>query len=262
MSNIVQVNYRREPGYGDIVSPICYAHNICAYLAVPTQLSFFYTSDDCWYENPKGEPVGKRVEYIFENTNKRYVSTRSNLSLSQVYQDDPLHYKHNMIEGLKFHNWRVCREEIQWRDPEDYVVFVTPRNNHVPFEEYPKPEMKLWKNPLSDGQWEELESKFKNRKYVDYETPIEEAVEILRHAKLVFSYHGSAGWLARWVGCPMVIFSNRPRLSKYSFPNAIIRGNNYEKFFDSDYVDHCATVAQERTEELNHKLQRYLKASV
>lgn len=253
MNDIVQIKYRREPGYGDIVSPICYAHNLTAYLNVPGQMNFFYHEDRAWYEHTECESASKRIEYIFNHTSKSLLDT--DLTLAQIKSEEALPIKHNMIEGMKYHNWRVSDNTVGWVGDQDHVVFVNAKNNSVQFDEYPNPKRKAWKNPLSNEQWDEFESNFPNREYVDYLTPIEEAVEKLRSAKVVFTYHGSAGWLARWLGCPMIVFSDKHSLTKLSFPNAVVRTNEFQSLYDKDYLDHCINMSKKRTNHLNRQVR-------
>lgn len=244
MNNILEVKYRGFPGYGDIVSPICYTHNICSYFNVDTRLNYYYYADNhSRYRHPESEDTKYIVQYIFDNTDKKNIS--STLILNQETVSNNVK-KHNMIEKIPYHNYAVANDTLRWIGGGKYVALITTRNNLVPFDQYPT-DSKLWKDPLSTKDWEEIYFNFPDARFVDYLTPLEEAIDILKHAELVISYHGSAAWLARWLACPQLIFSGKPKLTAFSFPNAIVRTGLDTQIFEASYVEHCQNVGHDRT---------------
>lgn len=261
--NGINVAYRRFPGYGDIISPILYTHFISRYFNVPAHLNFFYqkklSGDPAFfeeremYEHPDSEDVRLRTDYIFNNTDKSNLTC--DVSYSHEGLSEPYPKKHSMLEEVRWHNYGLAREDLRWVGGEEYVVFITTTNNQIPFDKYPN-DSKMWKDPLHREEWEKLEKFYHKIKYIDYTTPIEEAVEILRKCRLVISYHGSAAWLARWLGCPQVIFSGNPKLTEWSFPNAIIRSKFDEQLCVTNYALHCQNVAIERTQYCMEQMER------
>ena len=57
---------------------------------------------------------------------------------------------------------------------------------------------------------------------MDYDTPIDKAIDILTETELMISYHGSASSLARILGTPSFILSNKPEHTLSDYPNALI----------------------------------------
>jgi len=59
-------------------------------------------------------------------------------------------------------------------------------------------------------------------KYADYGTPIHELIDMYSKCVLAIGYHGSTMWVARYLGCPMLIYSKKKITSK-SFQWAIVK---------------------------------------
>lgn len=209
----VTVNWRGKIGYGDIISPICYAHNQADRLHQQIDLNFYFEhTEGTKFKPTDSETINQRVEYISENT----TPSVHIVNVNQIY-NTKIDYNHTNYSDspLSYHNLRFSK--TPWTGTGNHIAIVSSVNNKKQFSQYAKG--KQWKDPLA-GQWDEYIRKL-SKKYsielVHYETPIHEAVEIINTSQLVIGYHGSAMWLARWLAAPMVVHSSRA-LSKSVFP--------------------------------------------
>ena len=210
----LSIDWKGKIGYGDIVSPICYAMNEAERRDDSVFLNFHFSHEDgTKFKDRDAETINDRVDFIWDHTKK----PRQKVRMMQMMQSRIAHDHTNYNptnETLPYHNLRFSNT-YAWTGTEDHVAVVPSTLNKKQFRDYaPK---KAWKDPLV-GEWDEYISGISNKvEQVHYETPIEEACEILSTAKLVIGYHGSAMWLARWIGAPMVIYSHRD-ISQKVFP--------------------------------------------
>lgn len=241
------INWKGKIGYGDIVSPICYAHNVAEKNKVDVVLRFHWKQEEkTLYKPDDTEYIQDWCDYIANNTKP---VNFFDVKIEHIYGSE-LGYNHdNYFDGnndfMPIHN---LRKSIQgWNDfPNPNVnnpwrlAMVTSLNHKQQMEEYDK--NKLWKDPLSKTPtghaWDRVTSSFNKRgfrtKHVHYETPIDHAVKIMTMSNGVIGYHGAHMWLAKWLGLPMIIFSkggkSHGNITKKSFPWAII----YEYWTDFD----------------------------
>jgi len=117
------------------------------------------------------------------------------------------------------------------------IVLNTTATHREQFADY-NPD-KSWKDPVGVEGWRTVEGIIKNEwgfdvEYVDYTTPIDDAIDIYKKAFLAVGYHGSAMWLARYIGCPMLIYSTKS-ITKRAFPWAHVRNKfDVEQFVSTD----------------------------
>jgi hypothetical protein len=207
------IDWKGKIGYGDIISPICYAHNQADRLKKSITLNFYFEhSIGTKFKQSDAETINQRVEYITKNISPSIYGVEVN----QIY-DTKIDYNHTNYTDypLSYHNLRFSKNE--WNGKSNHVAVVSSVKNKKQFSQYARG--KVWKDPLAEN-WEKYIDNL-SKKYsvelVDYETPIKDADEIISSSRIVIGYHGSAMWLARWLGAPMIVYSSR-ELSKKVFP--------------------------------------------
>lgn len=242
----VTIDWKGKIGYGDIVSPICYAYNQADKLDTSIVLNFHWNhSLGTKFKEQDAETINDRVSFIAEHTESSYNSVTINQYYNSKLDVDHTNYSHHPIS---YHNLRYSKT-FRW-NPKEHIAFIPSTNNKKQFADYAPG--KAWKDPLS-GEWDGYISDIsKNNKVelVHYETPIQEACEILSSSKLVIGYHGSAMWLARWIGAPMVIYSSKD-FTKEVFPWCIHNPKKIQPLFDIGKSLELQT-------DVNRQLERYL----
>jgi hypothetical protein len=238
--------WRGKIGYGDIVSPICYAYNESVRRDEDVELVFLYNNLRK-YKSEDSETQLERIRFIDKNTNTSDI-TRSVDILAEVNTLMPDNFQHtNYTDNpVDLHNLRFSSKYF-WNGSGDHICFITPEKNREPVVPWKNPENGYWyKNPEKWGYPVET---------IHYETPIKEICETLQTAKFVFTYHGSAAWLCKWIGCPMAVFSERPRWSQKVFPWAVAN--------DTGSFKHSVETMQEWSIKervaVRKRLQRYLQ---
>lgn len=214
---MICVEWKARPGYGDIISPCAYVNNLAEKTGEKVYLDWVSQNPigvKDIYEKDNSEDLMYRVLTIFDMMRSEDVELRTRF-------DENLPYKHSDLPTDPFHNYRLCHPFWRWVGGGGYVTFVTTENNKVQFKDYPEPEHKLWKDPTNNN-WEPLYSQFDKVQFVDYDTPIDEAIDTLRETELLISYDGSASSLGRAMGVPSFILSGRPEHTLSDFPNALI----------------------------------------
>lgn len=207
------IDWKGKIGYGDIISPICYAHNQADILRESVNLKFFFSHEKgTKFKEVDAETINDRIDYIARNT----VPSQYGVDVSQIYKKS-LSYNHTNYSDtpLSYHNLRFSKKP--WDGSKQHIAVVSSLKNKKQFVEYAKG--KKWKDPYS-GKWNEYIELLSNTydvKLIHYETPIEEAADIIRTSQIVIGYHGSAMWLARWLAAPMIIFSQKD-ISRLVFP--------------------------------------------
>ena len=210
----MRIRWKAKPGYGDIVSPICYAHNLSEHLQTKVWLEFVHFNSEA--------PDTEESSFIGDKLFALVQKGDSEVELLRTYNENMPVQHTNLFDKNKFHNYRVASNHWICNASRrgDYVTFITTEQNKVPFTDYPVPSAKLWKDPVSD--WSSIYDRFERTKFVSYQTPLADAIKTLLHTKLAIGYHGSAMWLARFLGVPSVIISGNRKLTERSFPNAVV----------------------------------------
>ena len=202
-------------GYGDIISPLCYAQNLHFKTLKPVRLCFYWL-----YEkdiNDRFDSPHNLLNSIYDHFNFDGVLI-DNIFLnyskppdSIVFLNEPLKDIYNLS---KYHNMSFpfkMKEQKQ-----KYNVVCTPINNKEGFSIYHKG-IRIWKQYYNNQQWIELIHQ-PNTIHIDYRIPVEESIDILYNCKMFIGYHGSCSWLARLMGIPMKIYTSDVKISTYIFP--------------------------------------------
>lgn len=220
----LSINWKGKIGYGDIVSPICFAMNEAERLEDFVFLNFHFSHHDgTKFKERDAETINDRVDFIWEHTEKPTQKV-----MMMQFMESRISYDHTNYnptnETLPYHNLRFS-DTYRWKGQGDHIAVIPSTRNKKQFRDYaPK---KAWKDPMVD-KWDEYIDNIDTKvEQVHYETPIKEACEILSSAKLVVGYHGSAMWLARWIGAPMVVYSDRS-ISQKVFPWCVHNPNQLD----------------------------------
>ena len=215
---MIKIDWKGKIGYGDVVSPICYAHNVSRKLETHVTLNFR------WDFGPnvkidKGDPetLWQRATTIFSLCDK----TDTSVSLYHSF-NDPLDINHtnydwDVVGNDAFHNyWFPTKPNI----PRMKLIVVNSTSaNIMSLKDYGKE----WKDPAA-GMWGDIVrtlSRTHKVVEVNYKTPIDTLIELLRDAEGFVGYHGTAAWVAKFMHTPSLIFSSGS-LTKNAFPYAVI----------------------------------------
>jgi hypothetical protein len=217
---MIDIQWKGKVGYGDIVSPICYAHNLSYKLGERVDLTFRWDSDCTKKIHPSDpETLWERASYLFSKCTK----DRTNVNLIHKF-NKPLSINHtnydwDIIGGDRFHNYWVPVKEN--KNESNVIVVNSTDNNVMSLSQYGK----SWKDPIADN-WLYLVVSLKEQGFevvtVDYRTPIDYLYNTLLTAKGFIGYHGTAAWVARMTHTPSILFSQGGSLTKNAFFSATI----------------------------------------
>lgn len=250
---MICVEWDARVGYGDITSPCAYVNNLAQKTGESVLLSWCFRNErgvKDMYEREDSEDVEHRLQTIFDMMKTEDVHL-------EIKYGHTLGYKHSDLPNHQFHNYRLCHPDHRWKGGGGYVTFVTTENNKVQFKDYRFPELKTWKDPTNNN-WEPLYSQFENVKFVDYNTPVTEAIKILQETELMISYDGSASSLGRILGTPSYILTGKPSITMMDFPNAILSKKldfSPEEVYDIQEI--CLETISESESGLNDYLTFY-----
>lgn len=217
---MIDIQWKGKIGYGDIVSPICYAHNVSYKLRQPVSLTFRWDKGYDHLIHPSDpEQLWQRASYIDMLCDKEGTDVTVLHKFNSPFAINHTNYDWNVVGKDKFHNYWYPKTTRHDYYPKLIVVNSTV-SNVVSLKEYGKP----WKDPVAD-KWKyvtELISKNYQVEVVDYRTPIRELVRLLKSARGFVGYHGTAAWVAKFTHTPSVLFAKGGSLTRNAFPYATI----------------------------------------
>lgn len=270
----IVIDWKGKIGYGDIISPICYAHNLAEKNATDVVLNFHWKQknrEETRFKEQDPETIIDWAEYIANNTLKPVFW---DVKVNHIF-DSQLPFNHTNYDDKKghklafsLHNMRYSRFGVHDYDnaSDNYkeLVFVTTTKHAQSIIEYdPK---KAWKDPLGNTPgghaWPRVADICAKRgwriMHVHYETPIQEVVKKMMKARCVIGYHGAHMWLARWLGKPMILFA-KGNLPQRAFPWAI--KHEYWTDFVPDNIEETIQQSVKKREEIENELRYYLTNS-
>ena len=220
---LLRIDWKGKIGYGDVVSPICYAHAMAQKNCCDVELIFHWPhKKGTKYKDSDPETLDYRARQLAQiakpiNYHQVKINHKYNSKLT---------YNHtNYDDSEPFHNfWYAKKKNLDYS--KKYVVMNTTQNHQQTLEEYGG-KSKTWKDPVGLVKWNQLAKKIEEDwgmevKYADYGTPIHELIDMYSKCVLAIGYHGSTMWVARYLGCPMLIYSKKKITSK-SFQWAIVK---------------------------------------
>ena len=248
---MINLEWNAAIGYGDILLPISYAHNISKSFQREVNINFRYIEGvDYKYNENSKEFLWEQAEYLNSICDK---SNIADVTLSHKFHDISKirwsGYDQSLLRTAKYHNqWYI--NEI---NPEKArkIVIGSPINNKIPLRKY-KDGKVSWK---ISQDWNMLEDDLKTISdsyelvHIDYTTPLPEAIEHLSDAALFIGYHGGMSWLARFCATPSIVLVTPNSLSYDMFSNAMVRRDVRIRG-----VDHIEVLIHE----CNSILERYI----
>ena len=254
---ILRINWKGKIGYGDVVSPICYAHAMAQKNCCDVELIFHWP-------HKKGEKYKTEDPESLDFRTKYLASIVKPIDYHQVkinnVFESKLKYNHsNYDDGDSFHNFwysRIQNMEIN----KNYVALNTTATHKQQLEQYDKG--KTWKDPVGLNKWQLLEEQIVSKwgmevKHVGYETPISEVIDIYKKCTLAIGYHGSTMWVARYLRCPMLIYSMRKQTAR-SFQWGIVSNKLEVKDLVNKNPYELREKSLKRLGELNVQFEQYL----
>ena len=221
---MINLKWYAAIGYGDILLPISYVHNISDMFQEEVSLEFLYKESSTYKYNQKSsECLWQQVDYLNSICMKEGIA---GVNISHTFNDNSnirwTGYHQSLLQTNKFHNqWYT---NIKASIKPNKIVIGSTLTNMVPLKDYDRGR-KMWK---STQDWNALIRDLDKLAdhyeivHIDYTTPIAEAVNHLSEATLFIGYHGGMAWLARFCGTPSIILVENNTLSRNMFSNAII----------------------------------------
>lgn len=213
----IVVEWKGKPGYGDMCSAVGYANNLSQKTGKKVRLEWtsfngFLERLDPVHEHPDSEDANDRLYKIFDMMKTEKVELK-------IRYNENLPYQHSELPNHPLYFYRYMKPEYKWEGGGGYIVFNTTQNNYVQWKDYTNPKHKSWKSPDS---WDNTYENFDRVRFVDYRTPLEELVDILKNCDLFVGYAGGAAQLAQTMGVPMFLYVNEIKRATGCCPAAVI----------------------------------------
>lgn len=237
---MIDIQWKGKIGYGDIVSPICYAHNLSNKLQVPVNLTFRWDKGFEHKIHPRDpETLWERAAFI----EKQCYKGNTNVTVFHRFFN-PLNINHSnydwsIVGKDSLHNYWFPRRAN--RSSSNVVVVNSTEENVVSLKEYGR----AWKDPAAP-YWGQIVERLKSNGFdvvtVDYRTPVAELIKVLETARGFVGYHGTAAWPAKFMHVPSLLFADGGSLTSGSFCYAAIVNDatrwqsvidNVEMYFDA-----------------------------
>lgn len=220
---MIVIKWKGKIGYGDIVSPICYAHNISYQLQQPVQLRFRWE----WgpfhkIDSSDPETLTRRADYIFDTCKKDGTQVELIHDFNTPLDINHTSYDWDIVGKDPLHNFWEPEDHYLNINRTSTIVFNTTRSNIITLEKYGK----SWKDPVAD-KWDKVYkdiSRYFPVVDTGYRTPITTLFNQLKNASLFVGYHGTTAWVARFLQVPSVIIS-RSSITSTAFPHAVVLDN-------------------------------------
>lgn len=221
---MVNIEWRGKIGYGDIVSPICYAHNLSYKLHTGVNLTFRWQQDAMQKIHPSDpETLWRRADFIYNVSEKKGTDVKIFHKFEDPLDVNHTNYDWDSVKKDSFHNYWMPKK-FNDGSLSDTILVNSTSNNVMSLKKYGKE----WKDPLAN-QWQfviDTLSKKYTVRVVDYRTPIAKLVKLLQGARGFVGYHGTAAWVAKFTHTPSVLFADGGSLTRNAFPYANIFTND------------------------------------
>lgn len=220
---MIVIKWKGKIGYGDIVSPLCYAHNISHKLKVEVDLQFQWPHGrDHKYTNADPETLWERADALAAECAKADTAVSVSHNFNNPVKYNHTNYDWDVVGRDVFHNYWY--PTVKNNCSTNTIVVNSTENNIQSLGAYGR----AWKDPVAKewGLIREVLSERYNVVMVNYRTPIHELILTLRSAVGFIGYHGTAAWVAKFMHTPSIIFADGGKLTRCAFPYAFIdRGN-------------------------------------
>jgi hypothetical protein len=255
---MMRIDWKGKIGYGDIVSPICYAYSMAQKNCQDVELMFHWPNKkNALYKEGDAESIDERARYL------SMLAAPINYHRVKINHkfESKIDYNHtNYDDSSEFHNFWYARPR-NMEINNNYIALNTTAKHQQQLEEYGG-EGKTWKDPVGLPRWKSLEDQIINKwgmeiVHVGYDQPIKEVIDIYKKCTLAIGYHGSTMWVAKYMRCPMVIYSDSS-ITKKSFPWAITKKHLEVKDLISNNPLDLRNESLNRLGELNDQFKQYL----
>lgn len=239
---MIDIQWKGKIGYGDIVSPICYAHNVSFKLKTRVCLTFRWEHDSLQKIHPSDpETLWGRANYINSLCKKEGTEVTVKHEFDNPLDINHTNYDWDVVGRDFYHNYWMPKQKH--KTEHNTIIVNSTMRNVMTLKQYGKP----WKDPL-EGMWnnviDQLSKKYVVR-VVDYRTPIEKLMRLLQTSRGFIGYHGTAAWPAKFMHTPSILFADGGKLTRNAFPYAHIEQSkealnsvlqNVEECFDRSFV--------------------------
>lgn len=253
---MLDIQWKGKVGYGDIVSPICYAHNISNKLQMPVNLTFRWEHGPEHKINPRDpETLWERASYIERACYKGSTQVTVFHKFKHPLSINHTNYDWDIVGKDDLHNYWFPTKPNKPRS--NLIVVNSTQGNSLSLKDYGKD----WKDPAA-SYWPNIIDRLQQRGFeieiVDYRTPVHHLINILRHAKGFVGYHGTAAWPAKFMHVPSVLFANGGGLTSTSFRYAIIekQASRWKEVVDT--LEHRLQNSQQRIDETRKAYKTYM----
>ncbi len=250
---MIDIQWKGKIGYGDIVSPVCYAHNISHKLKTKVNLTFRWDHNSLRkFRKADPERLWERASMLFNHC------ARSDTDVTLIHSfDHPLDINHTNytwddVWDDPFHNYWYPKESRK-PTPPTFVINST-EGNAISLEKYGK----SWKDPIN-SRWPLLVEQMKKKGrvvVVDYRTPFEHLYNVLRKADCFIGYHGTAAWVAKFTHTPSIVFSSGGTTTRNAFHYAKILKDMETP---ESFVDQLDSYIHESSDKINRVRDLYNK---
>jgi hypothetical protein len=251
---MIDITWKGKIGYGDIVSPICYAHNISYKLMTPVRLEFRWKFDSTHKTNPLDpETLWERADYISNLCVKEDTEVTIVHSFEKRMHASHTNYEDYFIAIDKMHNHWYPKQPNQPKT--NIIVINSTQGNMMSLKDYGR----AWKDPVAD-HWPDIIQKVKEYHdvaIVDYKTPVVELFDLLRTAKGFIGYHGTAAWPARFMKIPSMIYASSDPLTHLTFFSAFLCKDK-DPLTHLDKLDNIFLTARKRIKKYDRVYQDYV----
>jgi hypothetical protein len=251
---MIDIQWKGKIGYGDIISPICYAHNVSFKLETPVRLTFRWSHGPVHKIHPSDpEALWQRASFFDMLCEKQGTDVTLIHKFDHPLDINHTNYDWNILRNDQYHNhWFPKQPHIGGTN---LIVVNSTQGNTKSLKEYGK----AWKDPVAE-YWPDVIQQL-TKKYevvvVDYRTPVDQLVDLLRKARGFVGYHGTAAWPAKFMKVPSVLFTDGAKLSRNAFPDAYISVKK-NLFGDIGGIEQCLDCASERIAINNHMYGDYM----
>ena len=231
--NMITIEWKGKIGYGDIISPLCYAHNIAQMNCQDVTLHMRWVHKRGEKYKPEDpETIDERFKYLWSICKP---VAYHKVHLKQTFYSS-IDWNHtNYDDESPFHNLWWSRLRNQDNNLK-YVVMNTTLGHKQSLEDYGG-KSKVWKDPVGDDGYKRIERIIREQwgmdvYHVNYTNPVREVIDLYRKAFMAVGYHGSTLWAARYIGVPIIAFSQK-KITKQAFPWALVKS----KYDDADFLN-------------------------
>jgi hypothetical protein len=216
---MIDIQWKGKIGYGDIISPICYAHNVSFKLQTHVKLTFRWEHGRLQkIHSSDPETLWGRSNYINSLCKKEGTSVEMVHSFENPLDINHTNYDWDVVGRDPYHNYWMPNQTH--KTEHNTILVNSTMSNVMTLKQYGK----AWKDPLEE-MWNKVIDELSKRyvvRVVDYRTPIEKLMRLLQTSRGFFGYHGTAAWTAKFMHTPSIIFADGGSLTRGSFPYAHI----------------------------------------